>query len=231
MLQTPKSYDALLEELSKDGKMDYAEWPGLLERLLSRLEQVAYNDFPTPSIPLPGSRPPSLKDEHVSDRREPLLKEEPFKDRPSFQEETGHTKREGSEKEEQAGTKADPSIEDSRSAIKRESSPTTNSQTPSHHHSSPSSAPSNPPSAPASLPPHLTPPNALQSFSSAPHTTTKRCPLTSAPLTESSQSPVQLRSSLSLRSPLQLLRMADSSMARRHQVLIWRIRISLAGLS
>ncbi|KAF6226505.1 hypothetical protein HO133_009371 [Letharia lupina] len=119
------SDDALLEELTKDGKMDYAEWPGLLDRLLPRLDHIAYNDFPTPSIPLPGSLPPSLKEEHVSVKREPPLKEEPFRERPSFQEESGDTKQEAPENEEQAGIKADPSIEDSKSTIKTESSPTT----------------------------------------------------------------------------------------------------------
>lgn len=105
--------------------MDYAEWPGLLERLLPRLEHIAYNDFPTPTIPLPASLPPSLKDEHVSVKREPPLKEEPFKERPSLQEESGDTKQEAPEKEEQAGIKADPSPEEPKSTVKQESSSTT----------------------------------------------------------------------------------------------------------
>ena len=83
-----------------------------------------------PSIPLPGSLPPSLKEEHVSIKREQPLKEEPFKERPSFQEESGDTKQEAPEKEERAGIiKAGPSAEDSKSSIKRESSPTANSVT------------------------------------------------------------------------------------------------------
>ncbi|KAL9066778.1 MAG: hypothetical protein Q9161_007367 [Pseudevernia consocians] len=123
------SDDALLEELTKDGKMNYAEWPGLLDRLLPRLERIAYNDFPTPSIPLPGTLPPSLKEEYVSIKREPPVKEEPFKERPSLLEGSGDTRQEASVKEEQAGIKADPSTEDSKPTIKRERSPTPNDVT------------------------------------------------------------------------------------------------------
>lgn len=96
--------------------------------MTNALFQIAYNDFPTPSIPLPGGLPPSLKEEHMSIKLEPPLKEEPFKERPSFQEDSGDTKREvlqeALENEEQAGIKAEPSTEDSKSTIKQESSPT-----------------------------------------------------------------------------------------------------------
>lgn len=69
----------------------------------------------------------SLKEEHGSVKREPPLNEEPFKERPSFQEDPGDVKQEAPEEEEQAHTKGDPSKEDSKSNIKRESSPTTTS--------------------------------------------------------------------------------------------------------
>lgn len=78
---------------------------------------------------MPGSLPPSLKEEHVSVKREPPLKEEPFKERPSLQEESGEIKQEAPEEEEQAGIKAEPSTEDLKSTIKRESSPTANDVT------------------------------------------------------------------------------------------------------
>ena len=54
-----------------------------------------------PSIPLPGSLPPSLKEEQVSIKLEPPLKEELFKERPSFQQGSGDAKQEASEKEEE----------------------------------------------------------------------------------------------------------------------------------
>jgi hypothetical protein len=47
------SDDELLEELATHGDMDYAQWPGLLERILPRLDMIVYNMFPIPSIPLP----------------------------------------------------------------------------------------------------------------------------------------------------------------------------------
>ncbi|KAM0806370.1 hypothetical protein BDR22DRAFT_816570 [Usnea florida] len=129
------SDDALLEELKKDGRMDYKEWPGLLERLLARLEHIAYNDFPTPSIPLLGSHPASLKEEHVSvKRRASLTKEEEqplLKEGQSLQEdEPRDTNQEATpmKDEEQARTsEADPSTavgDSTNSAMKRdESSP------------------------------------------------------------------------------------------------------------
>lgn len=57
------------------------------------------------------------------------MKEEPFKERPSLQEGPGDTRQEASVKGEQAGIKADPSTEDSKPAIKREPSPTTDDVT------------------------------------------------------------------------------------------------------
>ncbi|KAI9817148.1 MAG: hypothetical protein M1827_001260 [Pycnora praestabilis] len=43
----------ILKRVAEDGHMDYKEWPGLLERLLPRLDHITYNDFQTPLIPLP----------------------------------------------------------------------------------------------------------------------------------------------------------------------------------
>lgn len=57
------SDDALLEILAKDGSIDNSEWPGLLERILQRLDDIAHHEFPTPSIPLPEVPPPSIKQE------------------------------------------------------------------------------------------------------------------------------------------------------------------------
>ncbi|MCJ1300742.1 hypothetical protein MMC08_003539 [Hypocenomyce scalaris] len=57
------SDDDILDAAAKDGSMDYAEWPGLLERILLRLDHIVYNDFPIPSVPLPEPLPPLIKDD------------------------------------------------------------------------------------------------------------------------------------------------------------------------
>ncbi|KAL9600915.1 MAG: hypothetical protein Q9219_002850 [cf. Caloplaca sp. 3 TL-2023] len=58
------SDDDLLECFATDGNIDYSEWPGLLERILQRLDRIAHHDFPTPSIPLPEAPPPSIQPEN-----------------------------------------------------------------------------------------------------------------------------------------------------------------------
>ncbi|KAI9837090.1 MAG: hypothetical protein M1819_000741 [Sarea resinae] len=50
--------DELLQAAARDGSMDYPEWPALLERILPRLDRIAYNDFPMPTIP-PEALPPA----------------------------------------------------------------------------------------------------------------------------------------------------------------------------
>ncbi|KAL8955902.1 MAG: hypothetical protein Q9193_006403 [Seirophora villosa] len=55
--------DALLDTLARDGSIDYSEWPGLLERLLQKLDSIAHHEFPIPSIPLHDRPPPSGKRE------------------------------------------------------------------------------------------------------------------------------------------------------------------------
>ncbi|KAI5847298.1 hypothetical protein DFP73DRAFT_593146 [Morchella snyderi] len=40
--------EAILDEIIKDGTVDISEWPELLKRLLTRLEHIAHNSFPTP---------------------------------------------------------------------------------------------------------------------------------------------------------------------------------------
>ncbi|KAI9728546.1 MAG: hypothetical protein M1834_007685 [Cirrosporium novae-zelandiae] len=49
------SDENLLETVAKDGSMDYSQWPGLLDRLLSRLHHIVYTEFPIP--PYPSSEP------------------------------------------------------------------------------------------------------------------------------------------------------------------------------
>ncbi|KAL1969563.1 hypothetical protein VTN77DRAFT_9001 [Rasamsonia byssochlamydoides] len=43
--------EELLETVARDGSMDYDKWPGMLEPLIERLDQIVRNDFPTPKIP------------------------------------------------------------------------------------------------------------------------------------------------------------------------------------
>ncbi|KAI4136613.1 MAG: hypothetical protein LQ341_005525, partial [Variospora aurantia] len=55
--------DSFLETLAQDGSMDQSEWPGLLDRLLQKLDNIAHHEFPIPSIPLHDRPPPSGKRE------------------------------------------------------------------------------------------------------------------------------------------------------------------------
>ncbi|KAF4542371.1 putative protein phosphatase 4 core regulatory subunit r2 protein [Lasiodiplodia theobromae] len=47
------SGEQLLEQAAKDGSMVPSEWPRALEIVLSRLEHIVSNEFPTPTIPPP----------------------------------------------------------------------------------------------------------------------------------------------------------------------------------
>ncbi|EOD49681.1 putative protein phosphatase 4 core regulatory subunit r2 protein [Neofusicoccum parvum UCRNP2] len=47
------SGEQLLEQAAKDGSMVSEEWPRALEVVLSRLEHIVYNEFPTPTVPPP----------------------------------------------------------------------------------------------------------------------------------------------------------------------------------
>ncbi|KAK0657694.1 hypothetical protein B0T16DRAFT_402332 [Cercophora newfieldiana] len=45
--------DDILRRVAIDGSMDYTSWPALLLTIVSRIEQIAHNDFPIPHIPPP----------------------------------------------------------------------------------------------------------------------------------------------------------------------------------
>lgn len=50
--------DETLVKLAAGGSMDYSLWPLLLSTIVSRIEKIAYNDFPIPRIPQPIAAPP-----------------------------------------------------------------------------------------------------------------------------------------------------------------------------
>ncbi|CAK1357367.1 hypothetical protein CB0940_07889 [Cercospora beticola] len=49
------SEEEILEQAARDGSIDIAEWPRVLESLLQRLHDIVYNEFPIPQIPVPHS--------------------------------------------------------------------------------------------------------------------------------------------------------------------------------
>ncbi|KAI9806481.1 MAG: hypothetical protein M1833_003668 [Piccolia ochrophora] len=51
--------DAVLEAIAKNGSLDFKGWPGLLEHLLRRIDQISHNDFPIPNIVSPPPPQPS----------------------------------------------------------------------------------------------------------------------------------------------------------------------------
>ncbi|KAL2056686.1 hypothetical protein ABVK25_003080 [Lepraria finkii] len=113
------SDDSILEGMRKDGKMDYAEWPGLLDRILPRLEHIACNDFPMPRIPLSESLPPLLKDEDTLAKLETPVKEDPL-GKLIIQEEPATTKQEPSETQARSPKKRSLSPKLDPSPMKRE---------------------------------------------------------------------------------------------------------------
>ncbi|KAL1585002.1 hypothetical protein WHR41_06207 [Cladosporium halotolerans] len=60
------STDQILEEAARDGSIDIAEWPRVLENVLQRLHNIVYTDFPLPSIPLPAPLPSTIDPEVVA---------------------------------------------------------------------------------------------------------------------------------------------------------------------
>ncbi|KAI9789938.1 MAG: hypothetical protein M1816_005707 [Peltula sp. TS41687] len=48
-----KPDDEVLEEIANGSTVDCTLWPGLLERLLSRLDRIIHDDFPKPTVTLP----------------------------------------------------------------------------------------------------------------------------------------------------------------------------------
>ncbi|RMZ79028.1 hypothetical protein DV737_g3605, partial [Chaetothyriales sp. CBS 132003] len=52
--------EATLQNVARDGEMDYAKWPGIIDALLERLNQIAFNEFPIPRpFPSLSRRPPT----------------------------------------------------------------------------------------------------------------------------------------------------------------------------
>ncbi|KAJ8120381.1 hypothetical protein ONZ43_g2897 [Nemania bipapillata] len=49
--------DETLRVLSVGGSMDYAQWPALLPRMITRIEKIAHEGFPIPSLPPPPPPP------------------------------------------------------------------------------------------------------------------------------------------------------------------------------
>ncbi|KAK0509161.1 hypothetical protein JMJ35_008532 [Cladonia borealis] len=114
------SDDHILEGLAKDGKMDYAEWPGLLERIVPRLKHIVYNDFPIPSIPLPEPLSPLLKQENKSVKSEPRAIEELPQETPTTHDSPSDTKQGPTQKETISPKKRSISPKPDHSSVKRE---------------------------------------------------------------------------------------------------------------
>ncbi|KAM0284265.1 hypothetical protein ACHAQH_002056 [Verticillium albo-atrum] len=45
--------EEVLRQLADGGPMDYAQWPNLLQSILSRLDKIAHDEFPIPALPPP----------------------------------------------------------------------------------------------------------------------------------------------------------------------------------
>ncbi|KAG7141208.1 hypothetical protein HYQ45_002191 [Verticillium longisporum] len=45
--------EEVLRQLAAGGAMDYAQWPNLLQSILSRLDKIAHDEFPIPALPPP----------------------------------------------------------------------------------------------------------------------------------------------------------------------------------
>jgi len=65
--------DEILKSLANGQSMDYGQWPGLLTRLIPRLEKIVHDDFPVPTIPqpptsqtVPPSSPPQIQSQEPS---------------------------------------------------------------------------------------------------------------------------------------------------------------------
>ncbi|SMQ45524.1 unnamed protein product [Zymoseptoria tritici ST99CH_1A5] len=61
-----QSSEQLLECAARDGSLDIAEWPRVLESLLQRLHDIVYNEFPIPSLPHPTSQAPTIDPQVVA---------------------------------------------------------------------------------------------------------------------------------------------------------------------
>ncbi|KAM0720618.1 hypothetical protein Q7P37_004755 [Cladosporium fusiforme] len=60
------SSDQILEEAARDGSIDIAEWPRVLENVLQRLHAIVHTEFPIPSLPLPAPLPSAIDPEVVA---------------------------------------------------------------------------------------------------------------------------------------------------------------------
>lgn len=127
-----------------------SEWPNLLERILPRLEhvgadiswtfvtlthlslQIAYNSFPTPTIPLSNYLPPLLKEEHVASKQEPLAKKGPSDGTPPSADEIMDMNETQSGLGTQTGIKRDlpPSLDSSPTKRGRNTSPNPENENP-----------------------------------------------------------------------------------------------------
>ncbi|KAK3701639.1 hypothetical protein LTR37_015390 [Vermiconidia calcicola] len=58
--------EQILERAARDGPVDIAEWPGVLESLLKKLHDIVHNEFPLPSLPLPTPLPSTIDPEVVA---------------------------------------------------------------------------------------------------------------------------------------------------------------------
>ncbi|KAF2720494.1 hypothetical protein K431DRAFT_295171 [Polychaeton citri CBS 116435] len=60
------SSDDILAQAARDGSIDIAEWPRVLESVLQKLHNIVHNDFPIPRIHLPAPLPSSIDPEVVA---------------------------------------------------------------------------------------------------------------------------------------------------------------------
>ncbi|KAM3425512.1 hypothetical protein BST61_g7459 [Cercospora zeina] len=69
------SDEQILEQAARDGTIDIAEWPRVLESLLQRLHDIVYNEFSIPHIPVPNSahQPAPIDPEVVASTPPPRL--------------------------------------------------------------------------------------------------------------------------------------------------------------
>ncbi|CZT21044.1 uncharacterized protein RCC_06905 [Ramularia collo-cygni] len=60
------SSEDILETAARDGSLDIADWPRVLESLLKRLHDIVHNEFPIPTLPHPATQPPPIDPQVVA---------------------------------------------------------------------------------------------------------------------------------------------------------------------